>query len=243
MSELVNNEIYPYRGVELKPHILCELAEIHFPPGSVLQRKWLIEEAPRKHIELGGKPTVADPTSQAKKARRTLLAGNWEEAGYGNIWRLGDSHTSTSELPSDSLLDGRNEGISLIAEEWFGTGEETVYCYTFPSYIELALLKGKKALPIKIGKTSSPTLDRVLLQCGVSNPEQPVIPLAIRVENATAYERAIHRILSIWNRWIDDAPGTEWFMTSKYEILSIVRFLNSPLDPDAPSGNGVEADA
>jgi hypothetical protein len=243
MSELVSNETYSYRGVELKPHMLCELAEAHFPPGSVLQRKWLIEEAPRKHIELGGKPTVADPTSQAKKARRTLLAGNWEEAGYGNIRRLGVSQTSTSELPSETLLDGSAEGISLIAEEWFGAGEETVYCYTFPSYIELALLKGKKALPIKIGKTSSPTLGRVSLQCGVSNPEQPVIPLAIRVENATAYERAIHRILTIWNRWIEDAPGTEWFMTSKDEILFIVRFLNSPIDPDAPSNNGVEADA
>jgi hypothetical protein len=32
-------------------------------------------------------------------------------------------------------------------------------------------------------------------------------------------------------------------MTSKDEILSIVRFLNSPPDPDAPSNNGVEADA
>jgi hypothetical protein len=243
MSEPISNEPYPYRGVELKPHMLCELAEKYFPPGSILQRKWLIQEAPRIHVEQGGKATVADPTAQAKKARRTLLAGNWEEAGYGNIRRLGAAQASTNDFPAEPLLDGGDGGTSPNAEEWFGVGEETVYCYTFPSYLELAMLKGNKALPIKIGKTSSPTLDRVSLQCGVSNPEQPVVPLAIRVENATAYERAIHRILTIWNRWIEDAPGTEWFMTSKDEILSIVRFLNSPPDPDAPSNNGVEADA
>jgi hypothetical protein len=42
---------------------------------------------------------------------------------------------------------------------------------------------------------------------------------------------------------IEDAPGTEWFMTSKDEILSIIRFLNIPPDPEAPSNNGVETDA
>ena len=98
-------------------------------------------------------------------------------------------------------------------------------------------------MPMKVGKTSSPSLDRVSLQCGVSNPEQPVVPLAIRVENATAYERAIHRILIIWNRWIDDAPGTEWFKTSKSEILAVVKFLDNPPGSDAPSNNGVETDA
>jgi hypothetical protein len=32
-------------------------------------------------------------------------------------------------------------------------------------------------------------------------------------------------------------------MTSKDEILSIIRFLNSPPDPVTPSNNGVETDA
>jgi hypothetical protein len=50
----------------------------------------------------------------------------------------------------------------------------------------------------------------------------------IRVENCALYERALHRVLTIWNRWIDDAPGSEWFKTSKTEILSIVQFLNNP---------------
>jgi hypothetical protein len=62
----------------------------------------------------------------------------------------------------------------------------------------------------------------------VSNLEEPVVPLAIRVENAALYEKAIQRILTIWNRWIDDAPDSEWFMTSKDEVLSIVNFLKNP---------------
>jgi hypothetical protein len=97
--------------------MLCELAESHFSPGSILQRKWFIEEAPRKHLELGGKPTVADPTSQAKKARCTLLAGNWEEAGYGNIRRLGTSQVSASDFPGESISGVDDEDESLITEE------------------------------------------------------------------------------------------------------------------------------
>ena len=234
--------MYPYRGVELKPHMLCELAEKHFSPGSILQRKWLIDDAPRIHLELGGRPTTADATSQAKKARSTLLSGDWEEAGYGSIRRMGDPRS----ISGDELLEqiDKTSGSDILtAAEWFGSGEQIVYCYTFPSYIELAALKGEDRMPMKIGKTSSSCLDRVSFQCGVSNPEQPVIPLAIRVENATAYERAIHRILIIWNRWIDDAPGTEWFKTSKNEIISVVRFLDNPPSLGAPSNNGVETDA
>lgn len=234
--------VYPYRGVELKPHMLCELAEKYFPPGSVLQRKWLIDEAPRIHLELGGKPTTADPTSQSKRARATLLSGDWEEAGFGSIRRTGDSQSSDSVQTFETIED-QSEGAVLTAEEWFGSGEQIVYCYTFPSYIELAALKGEDRMPMKIGKTSSSSLDRVSLQCGVSNPEQPVVPLAIRVEDASAYERAIHRILIIWGRWIDDAPGTEWFKTSKTEIISVVRFLDNPPSSQAPSNNGVETDA
>ena len=49
--------------------------------------------------------------------------------------------------------------------------------------------------------------------------------------------KAIQRILTIWNRWIDDAPGTEWNLTSKDEVLSIVNFLNSPR-PDGARKNG-----
>jgi hypothetical protein len=242
MASSYADAAYPYRDVELRPHMLCELAEKHFPPGSVLQRRWLIEDAPRIHLDLGGKPTAADPTSQAKKARATLLSGDWEEAGYGSIRRMGTAQSSDNEQTFQPI-DESSGGALLTADEWFGNGEQIVYCYTFPSYIELAALKGEDRMPMKIGKTSSSCLDRVSFQCGVSNPEQPVVPLAIRVENATAYERAIHRILIIWNRWIDDAPGTEWFATSKTEILSIVRFLDNPPHSHAPSNNGVEADA
>ncbi len=221
-------DTYPYRGVELKPQMLCELAERQFPASAVLQRRWLISEAPRIHEELGGKPTSADPISQAKKARSTLLTGDWEEAGFGSIRRVGaPSSIVAGEIVDSSLVESINE-LYLDAEEWFGTGDETVYCYTFPSLVELAKLKGDKMMPMKIGKTSFPSLDRVSLQCGVSNPERPVVPLAIRVENSALYERALHRVLTIWNRWIDDAPGSEWFKTSKTEILSIVHFLNNP---------------
>jgi hypothetical protein len=227
MTDSSVDAAYPYKDVELKPHMLCELAEKYFTPGSILQRKWLINDAPRIHLELGGRPTTADATSQAKKARSSLLSGDWEEAGFGSIRRIGDSRSINNDETS-LQIDETSAGFILTADEWHGSGEQIVYCYTFPSYIELAALKGEERMPMKIGKTSSPSLDRVSLQCGVSNPEQPVVPLAIRV---------------IWNRWIDDAPGTEWFKTSKSEILAVVKFLDNPPGSDAPSNIGVETDA
>lgn len=212
----------------MKPHMLAELAEQTFRPGAVMPRKWLVENAPRRHLDLGGAPTNADPVSQAKKAREALLEGEWEQAGYGNIRRLGILIPS-EDGDADGLTPASDEAqFSLAAEEWFGNGEETIYCYTFPSYVELAALKGNARMPLKIGKTASPSLERVSLQCGISNPEQPVVPFAVRVQNATLYEKTIQRILTIWNRWIDDAPGSEWFMTSKAEVLSIVEFLQAP---------------
>jgi hypothetical protein len=214
--------------------MLEELAERNFPPGAVMPRKWLVQDAPRIHAELGGALTTADPISQAKKARAALLEGEWEQAGYGNIRRLGDPRTGEDAYGNSVTLDLQEAELSLNAEQWFGDGDETVYCYTFPCYIELASLKGDSKMPMKIGKTSSKSLERVLLQCGVSNPELPLVPLAIRVDDAALFEKAIQRILTIWDRWIDDAPGSEWFMTSKDEILEIVGFLNNPPSPGAP---------
>ncbi len=61
--------VYPHKGVELKPHMLYGVAKKYFPPGSILQKKWLINHTARIHLELGGRPTTADATSHAKKAR------------------------------------------------------------------------------------------------------------------------------------------------------------------------------
>jgi hypothetical protein len=159
--------VYPYKGVELKPHMLCELTEKYFPPGSILQQKWLINDTARIHLELGGRPTTADATSQAKKARSQPLSGDWEEAEFGSIRSIGDSRSINSD-DTPLQIDETSGGFIHTTVEWFGSGEQIVYCYTFSSYIELAALKGEDRMPIKIGKTSSPSLDRVSLQCGDS---------------------------------------------------------------------------
>jgi len=225
METMWERSEYPYRGVALKPHMLEEIAQRTVRPGGILKRKWLVNEAPRIHVELGGEPTNADPISQAKKARSRLLDAGWEEAGYGSIRRPGDSTEKDNGLfEEEELLDAE-----LDAQEWFGRGDETIYCYTFPCYMELASLKQSSSMPIKIGMTADSSLHRVSIQCGTSNPESPIVLFAVRVDDARLFEGAIHRILRIWNRWIEDAPGTEWYNTSKQEILHIVDFLRDPL--------------
>ncbi|MCC6125899.1 MAG: GIY-YIG nuclease family protein [Pirellulales bacterium] len=217
---------YPYRGVAVKPNILAELAEKYVRPGAVLKRQWLIKEAPRIHVELGGIPANTNATQQAKRARTTLLEQGWEQAGLGAIRRPGEfTAEREGDIKTEDSIEEQDSCQQFDALEWRGVGDETVYCYTFPCHIELAALKGESLMPIKIGSTSSPGVDRVAFQCGVSNPENPVVLLGIRVEESVRIEKTIQRILMIWNRWIEDAPGTEWFLTSKEEILEIWDFL------------------
>lgn len=217
-------EEYPYRGVALQPHMLEEIAERAVSPGGILERSWLINEAPQIHTTLGGRPTDVDPVSQAKKARNHLVETGWEKAGIGYIRRPGN----TTNQYTESIIEQEDVTDSEIdTTEWHGTDKEFIYGYTFPCYLKLASLNQATSIPIKIGMTSDTPHQRISTQCGTSNPENPVILFSIQVEDAKLFENTIHRVLKIRNRWMKDAPGSEWYNTSKEEIFQIIDFIQA----------------
>ena len=77
----------------------------------------------------------------------------------------------------------------------------------------------------KIGRTDKDPLQRIFGQAGTCYPELPHIALIIKCSNSLQLEAALHNILKLRNRWIENAPGTEWFLTSPAEIESVYHII------------------
>lgn len=99
--------------------------------------------------------------------------------------------------------------------------------YYYDVYVELAKLKGSSTWECKVGRTDRNPINRVLGQAGTCYPELPHIALIIKCADSSVLEAALHNILKMRGRWIADAPGTEWFMTTPQEIKDIyLKILN-----------------
>ncbi len=69
--------------------------------------------------------------------------------------------------------------------------------------------------------TTTDPLERIVSQTATALPERPIIGLVIRTDKANALEKAIHAILHIRNRKLDEVRGTEWFMTNPDEVEAL----------------------
>jgi hypothetical protein len=62
-------------------------------------------------------------------------------------------------------------------------------------------------------------------------PERPCIALAVRTSYPVELETALHCVPAMRGLRIDNAPGSEWFLTSPGEVQALVVML----DPKAAS--------
>ena len=56
-------------------------------------------------------------------------------------------------------------------------------------------------------------------------PEEPEIGLIIKTDNPSDLEQRIHNMLKEFNRHIENAPGTEWFLTNPNQVEEIYNNL------------------
>ena len=75
--------------------------------------------------------------------------------------------------------------------------------------------------PCKIGRTDCDPIQRIIGQAGTCYPELPHVALIIYCDDSNALETAFHNIMKVKGRWMADAPGKEWFMTSPDELKAI----------------------
>ena len=84
---------------------------------------------------------------------------------------------------------------------------------------------GHSSWECKIGRTDKDPLQRIFGQAGTCYPEPPHIALIMKCSNSLQLESALHNILKLRNRWIENAPGTEWFLTSPGEVESFYHMI------------------
>ena len=128
---------------------------------------------------------------------------------------------SPIEIQSDEMLPSVPAPEVIIGE-----GDNSVYLYYFENYRKLADIEGRQEFPCKIGRSERDPILRVLSQSSTALPEVPTIARLFKTNDGSALETAIHAILSLRGKEIEDSPGTEWFLTSPDEVDAIVRFVN-----------------
>ena len=124
----------------------------------------------------------------------------------------------------DSSTRRRKNSIS-DPEKTIGTGKKSVYLYYYPQYRDSAEFRDENVWECKIGKTIHGEVDTRIRPQATGLPESPKIGLHIRTDRPKKIEDIIHDILKVRGKHIEDAPGTEWFLTSPNEVEEIYKFI------------------
>lgn len=101
--------------------------------------------------------------------------------------------------------------------------------YYFPAYRDQAAYLGHEDWPLKIGRTAGEVGYRIKDQGTTAMPEDPIIGMIYRTDDATSAERLLHAMLTQRGKHVSGAPGKEWFMTSVREVREILDFATGSL--------------
>jgi hypothetical protein len=217
---------YRYADQPLTPSIAEELA-LELFAGRIAERQKIIDAVVQAHRNRGGLAARAKDTSRlVKKALSNMQrSGLAENPSFGQ-WRISNPNPDIGEVPPTEV-SSLDEPSSLPAPELTtGEGSESVYLYCYEAYRRLAQKEGRRLFPCKIGRSERDPLLRVLSQSSTALPEVPTVVRLFKTNDSSALEAAIHCILSLRGREVENSPGTEWFLTSPEEVDDIVRFIS-----------------
>ena len=133
---------------------------------------------------------------------------------------LGDLKDSSTSRRKNSIP---NSGLD--PERTIGSGKSSVYLYYYPQYRESAESKGEKVWECKIGRTIDSEAHGRIRGQATGLPESPKLGLHIKTDRPKKIEDIIHDILKVRGKHIENAPGTEWFLTSPNEVEEIYKFI------------------
>lgn len=105
-----------------------------------------------------------------------------------------------------------------------GRGHESVYVYYLPTF---ETYRQNYYFPCKIGYSRHDAVERVEQQIKTALPERPEIGLIIKTDDGYLLEQALHAILKLKHRQVDDAPGKEWFLTSPDEVNILAQAIRA----------------
>jgi len=211
---------YEYAGLTITPGIMRELMPFVVTAGEAIQRVDLVQRLVDEHIARGGEPSSVNPISQAKKCLRDMATdGHVVRLSRYGYWRYVGPEGGDHLPPVDeSRLLASDGDEPFEVHHTSGVGAGSLYAYYFPAY-----LNPFGAFPIKVGMSAGPYQARIASQLGTSNPELPVVHRVHRTDRPSVLERYVHSALTIQGHWMDEAPGTEWFMTRPEQIDHLLR--------------------
>ena len=211
---------YKYEGVELTPKIFSELL-ISLFDGKQFSRTTAINEIKKYHQKGGGLLNKKEYISTFKKSCQNLSSSGLSNISCGT-WRL------TYKVQDVKIINNEDKKpIEFTADKTLGVGNNSVYIYYYETYKKFAEYCGRNVWECKIGRTDKDPLNRIFGQAGTCYPELPHIALIIKCENSIKLESALHSILKLRNQWIENAPGSEWFLTSPTEIESFYHIITN----------------
>lgn len=207
-----------FNGLRLTPQIFANIL-LELFDGKQFNRQMAVDLVKRYFAERGGELNRAEYVSTFKKATQYLKGKGLENRGQG-IWSL--SYKEEVKIEAVPIQPRQPE---VIFDSEVGQGSASVYVYYYDIYQKDAIQNNKSVWPCKIGRTDKTPMERILSQSGTAYPELPHNALLIRCEDSAKLESAIHSILKLRGRWLENAPGTEWFLTSPEEVKEICQFL------------------
>lgn len=209
---------FDYKGLCLTPSVFAEIL-VELFDGKQFHRQDAINDVQSFFIAHGGVKETKDYVSVFKKASAILRDKGMVNRGYG-VWMLSYKKADIEIVKPSEGLD-----INITVDKELGNGKEYIYLYYYDAYKELAELKSNNIWECKIGRTNNDPIQRVFGQAGTCYPEKPHVALLIHCNDSEVLESALHSILKYKGRWLQQAPGSEWFLTSPYEVENIYNTL------------------
>lgn len=204
------NDQYEYVEKPLTPGIAKKLIQELFA-GQTDQKQKIISDVEKTHQERGGLPSRAQFNNPV-----TLALYNMRREGQASNPDQGNNWLISSIIQGDDGVD--SEPDNLEPEKIIGSGKQSVYLYYYPAYRRLAELQSEEVWACKIGKARNDPLIRISGQTRTALPEYPKVGLIIKTDEFTLMEKTIQNILKLQGKHMQNAPGTEWFLTSPSEV-------------------------
>ena len=140
------------------------------------------------------------------------------------------------EAESPDSIPNPSKNMNLNSERTIGSGKSSVYLYYDQQKRKNAESKSRNVWECKIGMTVQELHTRIYQQSGTVPAERLKIGLHVKTDNCEKIERIIHDILKVRGKHIEDAPGTEWFLTSLSEVEEIYNFIGERSGKSALDG-------
>ena len=224
---------YEHEQEQFTTRIAMELIFKTYVWKPPVEEQTIREEVYQIHESCGGLPPKMKESHNISDAIPQLVGWHVGRA----LRRLEEHGGATREerlwrIHEEDIKDIRSDEQTY--PKYLGSGRQEVYLYYYSTYRENAERKRspvwkqsrKDALwRCKIGETHDQDTETRTGQQGRVFPEKKVIALIMKTDDSKRLETRIHEILKMWDRWVENAEGEEWFLTSPAEVERIYNFL------------------